>query len=375
MGVPADFAGALRRTLPEVTADDVFAHDADAGATHIPFEILELIMSFIPDPFPVQLLHVNRAWHAAAVPRVYRRPLLDPKNYFNFVNTLSTSDLLGKYVHVLDLRFIIQSGKNSYTSRLLRRCSKNLEEFYAPQTSFGYAPLVSVRQCSRLRVLDLSLVSETVDLRELFLAIRNLQNLTILNFPRSSVFCVDFSDDLWPPNLTQLGLAGGISNGFLSTAAFPKTIKSLSLAYCPFIKADAVKILLCEHLGQSLTSLRAVFPMPALSYNALDSVLRLCPSLRKLVVSTDYITHKLVSTDYVTTPHPLEILELDCSGMLGQSRKIQADDIALAILEGRLPKLRIVRASIKLGWTNEDEEVSELIDVLSEQQGGGLWVV
>ncbi|KAK9488796.1 hypothetical protein V1527DRAFT_456243 [Lipomyces starkeyi] len=358
--------------LPDSPNDEVRL-PFSSSYRYLPTEIIELILSFVPEPFPVNLLYISRAWYHAALPYVYRRPRLYPKNYFSFVNTLSSSDILGSYVHILDLRFIIQSGKNSYTSRLLRRCSKHLEEFYAPQTSFGYAPLVSVRQCGRLRVLDLSLVSETVDLRELFLAIRNLQKLTVLHFPRSSVFCVDFEDDLWPPNLSQLGLAGGISDDFLSQTRFPHTIKTLSMAHCPFVKTDSVRSL-CHRLGPSLTSLRVLFPLPALSYNSLDATLKFCPSLRKLVVSTDYITHRLLSAENVSNPHPLEMLDLDCSGMLGQSRKIQADDIALAVLEGRLPKLRIVRASIKLGWTKDDEEVSELIEVLSEREGGGLWI-
>ncbi|KAK7204228.1 hypothetical protein BZA70DRAFT_281851 [Myxozyma melibiosi] len=330
-------------------------------------------MSFVPSPFPVALIYVCRSWYHAGIKYVYRRPRLYPKNYLDFVTTISSSDVLGKYVHVLDLRFTIQSGKNSYTSRLLRRCSKTVEEFYAPQTSFGYAPLISVRHCMNLRVLDLSLVSETVDLRELFQAIKNLQKLTVLNFPRSSVFCVDFDDNLWPPNLSTLGLAGGISDDFLLTTRFPDTITELTMAHCPFVKMDAVKSLL-RQLGPTLTALRITFPMPALGFNALDTALSLCPRLYRFIVSTDYITHRMLSSENCFTDHPLEILELDCSGMLGQSHKIQADDIALAILEGRLPKLRIVRASIKLGWSKDDEEVSELIEVLSEKEDGGLWI-
>ncbi|KAK9378110.1 uncharacterized protein V2V93DRAFT_376862 [Kockiozyma suomiensis] len=330
-------------------------------------------MSFVPSPFPVALAYVCRAWYHAGICHVYRRPRLYPKNYLDFVTTISSSDVLGKYVHVLDLRFTIQSGKNSYTSRLLRRCSKTVEEFYAPQTSFGYAPLISVRHCSHLRVLDLSLVSETVDLRELFLAIKNLQQLTVLNFPRSSVFCVDFQDDLWPPNLSTLGLAGGISDEFLLYTQFPHTITELTMAHCPFVKMSAVRSLL-KQLGPSLTALRITFPMPALGFNALDTMLTLCPFLHRLVVSTDYITHRLISSENCAENHPLEVLDLDCSGMLGQSHKIQADDIALAILEGRLPKLRVVRASLKLGWSKDDEEVSELIEVLSEKEDGGLWI-
>ncbi|KAK9459496.1 uncharacterized protein V1516DRAFT_680059 [Lipomyces oligophaga] len=347
--------------------------DFDLQSRHIPFEILELIMSLIPPPFPAALLYVSRAFYHASIKHVYQRPNLSPKNYLPFVTTISSSDIFGKYVRVLDLRFIIQSGKNSYTSRILRRCSKSVEEFYAPQTSFGYAPLISVRHCHKLRVLDLSLVCETVDLRELFLAIRNLQSLTVLNFPRSSVFCVGFDNSLWPPNLDTLGLAGGISDEFLTNTIFPHTITTLTMAHCPFIKTEAVHSLLSQ-LGPLLKSVRFAFPMMTLTTNGLDPILRYCPNLRQLSVPTDYITHRMLSPDNVSPGHPLEMLDLDCSGMLGQSNKIQADDIALAILEGLLPKVRIVRASIKLGWSKDDEEVSELIEVLSEKENGGLWI-
>ncbi|KAK9472051.1 uncharacterized protein V1510DRAFT_366689, partial [Dipodascopsis tothii] len=325
------------------------------------------------EPFPSALLHVSRLWHLCALPLVYRAPELGPENYLAFVVAISTSQL-GSLVRVLNLRNIIQSGKNSYTSRLLRRCCKNLEEFYAPQTSFGYAPLVSIRHCTKLRVLDLSLVSETVDLRELFVAISNLQSLSVLHFPRSSVFCADFDDDLWPPSLATLGLAGGISEDFVKATAFPPTIKSLSFAYCPMISYGAIEHLL-DRIGPGLTAISVLYPMPGLTPLAMNAVLAKCPNLRRLTISTDYVSQLMLSDENVPPQHPLRILELDYSGQLGQAGKIKPFDIAIAVLEDRVPHLRVVRASIKLGWNKSSEDVCDLAAVLDDQPGGGLWIV
>ena len=296
-----------------------------------------------------------------------------------FVQTISSSSSLGSLVKVLDLRKIIQSGKNSFTSRLLRRCSASLQTFIAPQTSFGYAPLISLRQCKNLKNLDLSLVSETVDLRGLFLAIRNASQLEKLEFPRSSVFCQEY-DNIWPANVWYLGLSGGISNDFVVESTFPITITHLSLSHCPFVKSESVRNL-AGRLGPHLTSLQVLFPLPALRPNTLDNILWLCPKLRSFSVSVDYISRHVFAEPNLPhddsgriLPHPLKFLTLDSSGMLGQSRKIEADDVSLAIMEDKVPELTHVRISNKLGWNPAQEDVCELIEVLAERDGG-VWIM
>lgn len=353
--------------------------DFSRSINHLPPEILCHIFSYLPRPIPVKLLYVNKLWCSAMLPLIYECPELDVNNYHKFVATISGSNDLGNHVKILDLRGIIQTGKNSFTARVLRRCSKGLQVFIAPQTSFGYSPLVSLRHCTELRTLDLSLVSETVDLRILFLAIGNAVHLERLAFPRSSVFCTQY-DNLWPPKLWHLCLSGGISNDFLSGTRFPHTITQLIMTHCPFITSESVHSL-CARLGPHITTLKILYPMPALRPNALDSVLRLCPKLRSLSVSVDYISRHLFEVlnmpcDEVTrepTSHPLRAFYLDSSGMLGQTHKIEADDISLAVLEDKLPELQKVTVSYKLGWNPAKEDVIELAEIL-EDRNGGVWI-
>lgn len=367
-------------TRLELANENVEAEDmTKVSLNHLPPEILEHVFNCLPRPIPVNLLYVNKLWCSVLLPLIYECPDLNVNNYQRFVATVSGSNDLGNHVRVLDLRNIVQTGKNSFTARILRRCSKGLRVFIAPQTSFGYSPLISLRNCTNLRTLDLSLVSETVDLRVLFLAIANATGLERLAFPRSSVFCTEY-DFQWPPELFHLCLSGGISNDFLSATRFPHTITQFIITHCPFITTESLQCLLMR-LGTHITTLKVLYPMPALRHNALDSVLRLCPKLKSLSVSVDYISRNLFeplnmpSDEHTREPtsHPLQALYLDSSGMLGQAHKVEADDVSLAILEHQLPRLQKVTVSFKLGWNPEKEDMLELADLL-EERGGGVWI-
>lgn len=376
----------------------------------LPHEVLELIISYLPQPISVELLYVCRRFYQQGLPFLYQYPILDVYNYPKFVATLSGSSLstaptasqimkgnrgyiykayqsdksnngkdLGSLVRTLDLRNIVQSGRNSYTARVLRRCSSRLQAFFAPQTSFGYSPLVSLRSCTQLKILDLSLVSETVDLRLLFSAISSAHSLERLSFPRSSIYCSNY-DNIWPPNLKYLDLSGGINDEFINSTIFPNTITHLTIIHCPFITEESVKNLLYR-LGLQLTTLKVFYPMPLLKPNTLDSIFMTCPILQSLSVSVDYISRQMfedvtLTFDAITNSyigHGLKHLRLDSSGTLGQSHKLDPIDISIAILDGKLPKLFKLQVTVKLSWNTEEEDVMELAEILSERNGG-IWI-
>lgn len=376
----------------------------------LPNELLEMIFFHVPPPMSVEILFVCRRFYHMGLACLYEHPRLNVRNYHKFVAAISGSSSsasssssqimkgnrgyinrnyhaedsnhgknLGSLVKVLDLRNIIQSGKNSYTARVLRRCSSHLQQFLAPQTSFGYSPLVSLRACSQLKVLDLSLVSETVDLRLLFSAISNAQHLEKLAFPRSSIFCHEY-DNIWPPKLWQLCLSGGICNDFMMATTFPSTVTELVITHCPFINGESVRSL-CARLGSQLHTLRVFYPMPALRPDAMDPILGLCPNLKSLSISVDYISRHMfedIRLEYDSKTkepigHGLRHLCLDSSGMLGQSHKLEPMDISLAILDEKLPKLSKVQVSLKLGWNPKNEDMIELAEILSDKNGG-VWV-
>lgn len=359
-------------------------HSADLSPSggdkmKLPLELFALIIFMMDtDDIKLNVVLVCRAWYLICIPRLYHTPKLASRNFIKFVETVLADrkrKTCENVVH-LDLSPIIQSGKNSYVSKILRRCSKNLISFTAPQTSFGIAPLISLKSCQNLRYLDLGLVSETVNLKELFLAIQNFQALTHLSFPRSSIECKGYRDFQWPPNLQYLKLSGGISNEFVQETVFPNTIKILEFSFCPQINEHSIYTVLAK-IGDNLKQLYFHYPMPALKDNSLDHVFRYCSNLKVLQLMIDYCT-KWVFCEYFFTslpyPRPLRTLILECSGHLGQTFKIHPDDITIALCEGRLPCLKTVRISSRLGWDSHSDDVGDLVSSLEEENEGSLYV-
>ena len=339
----------------------------------LPWEIQALILRYT-EKIPPKYLIVCRAWYVMGVPLLYAKPELTSRNFNNFINSviIDRKKTYGLFIRELDLSTILQSGKNSYVSKLLRRCSSGLERFTAPQTSFGYAPLISLKACHQLRYLDLGLVSETVKLKELFIAIKNFKYLTHLAFPRSSVDCEGFREFVWPQNLLYLKLSGGITNEFVIDTVWPHTIKILEFSFCPKINENAIYTLLSQ-IGNNLTQLYFHYPMPALRENSLDFVFRYCPKLVTIQLMIDYVSKWAFSEDMLIPifeyRRPLRTIFLESSGALGMAAKIHPDDFTIALLEHRLPSLKTIRISSKLGWDSENDDVSDLVNALEEQDG------
>ncbi|KAL3241591.1 Pfu1p RNJ42_02705 [Nakaseomyces bracarensis] len=343
----------------------------------------------------INALLVSKYWYHHSLPHIYRAPKLSSRNFNGFVETVTNAVIsttsgagskkldryrLGDLVQVLDLSTILQSGKNSNVSKLLRRCSNNLHSFTAPQTSFGYAPLISLKNCHKLRYLDLGLVSETVKLRDLFKAISNFNELTHLAFPRSSIDCEGFQEFCWPNNLQYLKLSGGITNEFVAMTNWPETITTLEFSFCPQVDEQSIYTVLSK-IGNNLKHLSFYYPMPSLRDNSLDFIFRYCRNLLSIRLQVDYCTKWLFS-EYILTPlnpetpiedkrleRPLKTIYLDCSGSLGLASKIHPDDFTIALMEGRLPNLKNISVSCKLGWDMNGEDVADLLTAFEEQEG------
>lgn len=360
----------LGRSKKKASSAQDFPYGFDlktAIPTKLPLELLFIVAKYVEDPVP--LLQVSKYWHLAALSHVYRKPSLRPRNFPNFIESVTTHKELAALVQDLDLSQTVQVGKNSTTARMLKKCSSSLTRFVASQTHFGISPLMALRSCERLQVLDLSLVSETVDLVQLFIAIERLQDLEVMNFPRSSILCERF-DFKWPPNLRSLGLAGGIAPDFLLETSFPPTITNLELSNCPFVNTRALLTALVN-IGPQLRTLSVQYPMPLLSPNALDTVLVVCPNLQSLTVSIDYITSNFIDEDMIGI-RPLKRLHINSTGMLGQTDKLRPLELFYAT--DVLPNLIRVAIATQLGWTAKIEGVEALAETLDER-GGGLYVV
>ncbi|CAH2355979.1 F-box protein [[Candida] railenensis] len=344
----------------------------------LPVEILVSILEILyyRGKLKPKYLRVCKLFYFIAYPLIYRAPRLKSSNFFSFVESISANKRGGaEYIQELDLSGVIQSGKNAFVSKLLKRTKKQLQVFVAPQASFGLAPLLSLKNCSNLKILDLRLVSETLNLSELFNSIRSLQNLTHLSFPRSSVAIGDYTAVAWPPKLSYLRLSGGISDDFLLKTEFPPTITQLEFAHCPHIKEFGFQLFI-RKMGSNLKTLKVQYPMPGLRERSLDPVFYYCKNLLVLEVAVDYVSSTFFDEEnlsYLDFPRPLKTLYIESSGMLGTSTRLDPIDLAVALNDERLPKLKNIRCTAKLGWDPKSEYVSFIVDALDER-GGGIYI-
>ncbi|KXT10655.1 hypothetical protein AC579_6339 [Pseudocercospora musae] len=347
---------------------------------------------------------LSRQWHQAAVPFLYARPWLTGKNFDAFYRAMcptknkhiQKSPFEGM-VKILDMSKLVHSGSKSVTGRILSRTKENLEQFVAPQATFSMYSFPALSKCKQLHLLDLSLVSESPPLMDLFRTVSHLERLTTLRLPRSSGFSnapFDPSAMQWPPNLESLSLSGGIDIHFLQgVVTFPVTLRNLVIEHCPAAKASAINHLLRTSVRTlpNLEHLRLA-NLPRLSYCSLDNVLAILPGLTKLGISVDYITgalfdlenpervfndpEPLPSSKPVVTRHEwitgrpcqLRKLELTNSGNPGVEDKITPIDVLIAVQDGTLPCLRQVRVAKSLFWQCEPNaaECDALADALKD---------
>ena len=395
----------------EPTLDVSQTPSAKREPLHLPDEIILQILEYTSHASLAQktlasCCLLSHQWYNTSVPLLYRHPHLYGNNYDHFVSTICPSinlhvrkSPLSALVKILDMSQLVHQGSKSTTARLLGRTKNNVEEFIAPQASFAMNCFPALSKCTSLRLLDLSLVSESPPLPDLFRTISHLSSLQTFRLPRSSGFGVHHTKPslafTWPMQLQNLTISGGIDAHFLhGVVKFPASLASLTIEHCPLAKAHAVTHLL-KTAVRPLERLEEVKirQMPCLSSHALDGVLFLLPQISRLSVSVDYITPAIFDEAHFRHPTPplpdpevtnedeppvapipghsnLRLLELTSSGSRSKTRTsgfeldiIDPIDIAIAIDEGTLPQLRQVRVAKSLMWSSSDD-VGSLVDVL-----------
>lgn len=374
-----------------------FDYTSPEQPVHLPDEIILQILEYIrhfdgSQKTLASCCLLSRQWYTASVPLLYRRPYLYGKNFDPFLRTMCPSinlhvrkSPLSELVRILDMGSLVHQGSRSLTARLLGRTKNNLEEFVAPQASFAVNCFPALAHSHKLRILDLSLVSESPPLPMLLRAVHHLEQLRVFRLPRSSGFGVHHKPDafVWPPNIEDLRLSGGIDAHFLhGVVSFPQTLRSLTIEHCPQAKGFAISHLLRNAIRGKvpLRSLKLAH-MPRLGGQALDNVLLVLPELERLSVSVDYVSPALFDesdlvhqiwkeedSDPQPLVHSLRTLELTNSGNPGIEDKISPIDIIIAIDEGSLPKLRQVRVAKSLLWHSSStaQDADALADVLQE---------
>lgn len=356
----------------------------------LPLELILDVLEYTDHPYCINHLLVCRAVYWSFLWKLYEYPILKSNNLLSFLEVISgdnaayvkkmNNSIVGQpknfkllmkrkfqnLVKCLDLTNVVQNGKNSYMSKLLRRTSGSLEIFVSSQSSFGAAPLVSIRSCLKLKILDLRLVSESVNLVELFKSIEYLSDLEQLCFPRSSVTCNEY-DFNWPSKLWYLRLQGGITDSFALNVRFPPTITTLELAHCPHLTSIGLDNIL-SNIGIQLTKLSITYPMPKIGDDGADRSFWFCPNLLSFFVDVAYISWELFSEELlvklVEFDRPLRRIIIESTGYMGMCEKVGPNDITIAVVEGRLPLLERVGLSAMLGWDFKGKDMEDMVSEL-----------
>lgn len=367
--------------------------DKTAGL-RLPLEIIIEILKLTSNPYCTNHLVLCRAIYWMFLKNIYEYPELKSKNLESFLDVISGDDaamvkeidddliinkdkkkvnsklaLKRKFqlmVKCLDLSSVVQNGKNSYMSKLLRRTSNSLEIFISSQSAFGAAPLVSLRACNELKILDLRLVSESVNLVELFKSIESLPKLEQLCFPRSSLICDEY-EFKWPEKLWYLRLQGGITDSFAINVRLPQTITTLEFAHCPNLTDEGLNHIL-SNIGINLNRLSIQYPMPKIGEKGADKSFYLCPNLKYFFIDIGYISWELLNEENLVFleefDRPLKSIIIESTGYMGMCEKLTPNDITVAVDEGRLPCLEKLGLSAMLGWDFKSDDMEDMVSEL-----------
>jgi len=289
-------------------------------------------------------------------------------------------------VKVLDLTMIVHQGNKATTARLLNRTKPSLERFAAPQASFGINCWAALTKCTKLRVLDLSLISESIDYTSLVHTVPRLLQLRKLYMPRCSCrYDVGKAEDhtfiQWPQHMQHLQISGGLHMRLIQNfMSYPPPISSLGISHIPTRLGRITDIqFLIKSLTSTLTTLE-LRDIPSLAQDDLDLVLEWAPNLKNLTIAIDYIsihfcTFQLeeLSQKYPTPAEkwqrarPLERLKLvSCGKQDYDIPQFSWLDLLDLLEERYLGRLRYIDIEKLTGWEGRDE--GEGLEVLQEME-------
>lgn len=278
---------------------------------------------------------LNKQWNRVAITRLYAHPRLNCKNYDLFVRSVifePTHRDLTEFIKELDLRLLLCQSSKSVMARLIGRTKNNLEIFRAAPKVFGVNCLAALSNCTKLHVLDLSVVTSPVNYWDFVRTLERLPQLKSLDAPRiigahygigyyPAMVSTEFP---WPPTLSRLRLSRFYQSNDLDwivlcrqpNLALPNTLTMLVIQKGQFRRHVLTQIL--ENVGHQLRDLTLT---NLINIGMLNNILYYVENLERLCISTNLIDSTFpigdIQSDHFERirHHPLRRLEIaTCSG-------------------------------------------------------------
>jgi len=246
--------------------------------------------------------------------------------------------------------------------------------------------LAALSRCSKLRYLDLSLVSERIPQSDLCRSLSMIKGLESLGYPRSGSTDARTFLGTVTIGLKDVHVNGGLQDGLLlhainkrlSKQIEPLSLTRLTIGNCPKLSKDGVWAIV-EHYSINLEYLKIGNHMTSLRNDPLDGILEILGSLRHLSIPVDYITGFFFGGNWGKSkenPYLLETVELDCIWPAGnQAEAINSDVIWDAVADGAFGRLRRVTLARRLempvvtGLGENSEELNQLLKALAREDG------
>ncbi|KAL2810413.1 hypothetical protein BJX63DRAFT_402227 [Aspergillus granulosus] len=293
---------------------------------------------------------VSRQWYSCAITFLYENPQLDTGNSFTrFTNTISppigvrkSKWNLGSLVHKLDLSALVHQSSPSLTARLLGRVKDNLEVLLAPRASFASNSLPSLSKCSKLRLLDLSLVATPIPFKDLKRSLSSLEDLRTLRLPQSTSVMDSGSYNIpWPPHLRRLQFSGHFSAALMRSFPWPPSLTSLTLKNCADLSLTNLSSLMCSpDLARTLKRLTILGQNRKLSPDSITAILAMVPELSFLSIPGDVVDDAFFELLCHIGIPTLEVLEFGYPSV--DPEVYFTMESLLKALESGLPNLRAV---------------------------------
>lgn len=382
----------------------IIDHVATAqNVTFLPPEVLELIIEHLirrRRPATIQkdlwaCCLVSKQWYDVAIKYLYQNPILSPRNFSAFANTLSPPVGarvrrigLEDFVQHLDMGLLAYESKKSTTARLISRTKNSLRTFVAPAVSFSTTCLAPISRCSHLERLDLSRDSYDFNMTQLMRAIKSIQTLTWLNMPKDCIAHHDqnfkemeqLAQNFWPLSLLSLQLneyhfepAQWQWRALL--ASLPPCLTDLSFRNCPsydtFDRIGSTSQTVPQLKNLSISVSRGddtyylnhiVKPFPNITKLTIPAITSWI--FRNFLFMSSDISWSLTASTSSNYPSPqnVEVLILEQSPDFVSSTHISVQDLQQFVTH--CP--RLLRVEVPEVYLNDEEDKDSQMDALNE---------